>query len=112
MPNTDLKDFYGSYIAALNTRDFETIGKFIGDEVHVNGTACKRADVIASLEDIVDAVPDFHWKVQDLLRTRTASRLGCRTTERRPSHFSAMRPPVHRSTSCNRLISCGGPPIR
>jgi predicted ester cyclase len=77
MPNAALDDFYGRYIAALNARDFETVGTLIADNVHVNGTAYKREDVIASLEEITDAVPDFHWTVQDLLTdgSRIAARL-------------------------------------
>ncbi len=77
MPDIDLKDFYGRYIAALNDRDFETVRTLIADAVHVNGTAYKRENVIASLEGIVDAVPDFRWTVQDLFteNNRIAARL-------------------------------------
>jgi predicted ester cyclase len=77
MPSIDLRDFYGRYIAGLNERDFETVGLMIADHVHVNGTAYRREDVIASLAAIVDAVPDFHWVVQDLFAedNRIAARL-------------------------------------
>lgn len=77
MPDIDLKDFYGRYIAGLNARDFATVGTLIADDVHVNGTAFKRENVIASLEGIVDAVPDFRWTVQDLFTedNRIAARL-------------------------------------
>jgi predicted ester cyclase len=77
MLNTDLKDFYGRYISGLNARDWATVGTLIADDVHVNGTAYKREDVIASLEGITDAVPDFHWTVEDLFtdKNRIAARL-------------------------------------
>ena len=77
MPDVDLRDFYGRYIAALNDRDFETVRTLIADAVHVNGTPYKRENVIASLEGIVDAVPDFRWAVQDLFTqdNRIAARL-------------------------------------
>lgn len=77
MPEIDLKNFYGRYIAAINARDFDTVGTLIADEVRVNGTACKREDVIASLKGIVDATPDFRWTVQDLFTEdhRIAARL-------------------------------------
>ncbi len=77
MPNTDLKDFYERYIAGLNARDWVAVGALIADDVHVNGTAYKRENVIASLEGIADAVPDFQWTVQDLFTDeyRIAARL-------------------------------------
>ena len=77
MSDVGLKDFYDRYIAALNDRDFETVRTLIADAVHVNGTPYKRKNVIASLEGIVDAVPDFRWTVQDLFTqdNRIAARL-------------------------------------
>jgi len=75
--NANLSDFYGRYIAALNARDFDTVRTLIADDVLVNGMAYKREDVIASLEGITDAVPDFHWTVEDLFTDdgRIAARL-------------------------------------
>jgi len=77
MPNTDLEGFYSRYIAGLNARDWATVRTLIADNVNLNGRAYKREDVIASLEGIADAVPDFHWAVQDLFTddNRIAARL-------------------------------------
>ena len=77
MANVDLKDFYGRYIAGLNSRDWDTVGKLIAEDVHVNGTAYKRENVIAGLKGIADAVPDFYWTVHDLFTddNRIAARL-------------------------------------
>jgi predicted ester cyclase len=77
MSNIDLKGFYERYVAGLNTRDFNAVAKLIADDVSVNGTTYKRKDVIASLEGIADAVPDFHWTVRDLFtdENRIAARL-------------------------------------
>jgi len=77
MSNTDLKGFYERYVAGLNARDFDAVGKLIADEVRVNGTTYGRSDVIASLKGIADAVPDFHWTVEDLFTddNRIAARL-------------------------------------
>jgi predicted ester cyclase len=53
------------------------VGALIADVVHVNGTSCKRENVVASLKGIVEAVPDFRWTVQDLFTedSRIAARL-------------------------------------
>jgi predicted ester cyclase len=77
MSNADLKGFYGRYIAALNARDFDVVETLVADDVHVNGKPYQRKDVIASLEGIVAAVPDFFWTVQDLFTEegRIAARL-------------------------------------
>ena len=66
MSNIELKALYGRYIAALNARDFAAVEPLIAPEVHVNGTPYKRADVLGALKGMVDAVPDYHWTVQDL----------------------------------------------
>lgn len=77
MTNPDLETFYGRYISALNVRDFATVATLIADEVQVNGTSYKREDVVTSLESMADAVPDFHWTVEDLFTDehRVAARL-------------------------------------
>ena len=66
MSNTDLKEFYGRYIAAINARDLDQVAEMLHDAVTVNGAPAKREDVLAALAGIPDAVPDFHWEVQDL----------------------------------------------
>ncbi len=77
MSNANLSDFYGRYIAALNARDFDTVRTLIAADVRVNGVAYKREDVVASLADITDAVPDFRWTIKDLFTDegRIAARL-------------------------------------
>jgi steroid delta-isomerase-like uncharacterized protein len=77
MPNPDLTDFYTRYIAAINARDFDFVASLIHDDVLLNGAPHQRADVLASLSGIADAVPDYRWNVQDLFVAddRIAARL-------------------------------------
>lgn len=74
---SDLKNLYSIYIAALNGREFSALEKLIADDVRVNGVPREREAVIASLEGIADAFPDFVWTVQALLSEdgRIAARL-------------------------------------
>ena len=67
MPDSDLRDFYDRYIAALNARDFDVMDKFIHDEVTLNGEASKRSDILAVLRDEVASVPDLHWVLTNLI---------------------------------------------
>jgi predicted ester cyclase len=67
MPNSDLRDFYDRYIAALNARDFDVMDKFIHDEVSLNGEASKRSDILAVQRDEVASVPDLHWVLTNLI---------------------------------------------
>ena len=66
MSNPDLNQFYTRYIAAINAREFDFVAGLIHDDVLMNGAPHKRADVLASLRGIADAVPDYRWNVQDL----------------------------------------------
>jgi len=77
MPNPDLTQFYTGYIAAINARQFDFVAGLIHDDVLMNGVPHKRADVLASLRGIAEAVPDYRWNVQDLfvVDDRIAARL-------------------------------------
>jgi steroid delta-isomerase-like uncharacterized protein len=44
--------------------------EFIHDRVLLGGEPGTRDDVVANLTEIVDAVPDMHWEVDELLLDR------------------------------------------
>ena len=67
MTNFDIHAFYNDYLAALNAREFDTMEQFVADDVTLNGRPGTRAAVVADQKSIVDAVPDFHWEVQEFL---------------------------------------------
>jgi len=67
MSATDLREFYRRYIETLNAHEFHRMDEFIHDQTLHHGQPGTRDDVIADLESIVDAVPDFQWEVQELI---------------------------------------------
>ncbi len=67
MSDTNLREFYGRYIAALNAREFDRMDEFIHDQTTLNGEPGTRDDVIAVQKEEVDAVPDLHWELQNLI---------------------------------------------
>jgi len=67
MSDIDLRAFYHRYIDMLNARKFNRIDDFVHDRVTVKGQPYRRDDVLAAWEDLVDAVPDFTWQVEDLV---------------------------------------------
>lgn len=77
MPEADLQRFYRRYIAAINARQFDVVAEMVHDDVSINGVQHQREDVLASLQGLADAVPDFVWTVQDLFvdGERIAARL-------------------------------------
>jgi predicted ester cyclase len=72
MSDKDLRGWYIRYGQALNAHEFDRMDEFINDEVVLNGHLGTREDVVAVLEGIVDAVPDIHWKADELLFDRNA----------------------------------------
>lgn len=74
---TDLRDFYQRYIAALNAHEFDGMDEFINDQTTLNGERATRDDLLAVQRQDVDAVPDLHWELQELLvdGNRIAARL-------------------------------------
>ncbi|MEV5895797.1 ester cyclase [Nonomuraea fuscirosea] len=70
MTDNDLRDWYMRYAAALNAHEFDGMDEFINDEVLLGGVPGTRDDVVDTLKGIVDAVPDIHWEVDELLLDR------------------------------------------
>ncbi|WP_197376042.1 ester cyclase [Mycolicibacterium baixiangningiae] len=78
MSDIDLREFYRRYIEALNAHEFDRMDEFIHDQTIHHGHPGTRDDVIADLNGIVDAVPDFHWEVLELVIN--GNRLAVRAT--------------------------------
>ncbi|MGW4729552.1 ester cyclase [Streptomyces shenzhenensis] len=70
MTESDLRDWYTRYAEALNAHEFDRMDEFINDQVLLGGQAGTRDDVVAVLKGIVDAVPDIHWEIDELLLDR------------------------------------------
>ncbi|ADI12924.1 hypothetical protein SBI_09806 [Streptomyces bingchenggensis BCW-1] len=77
MSDGDLRAFYLRYIEELNAHKFDGMGKFINDRTTLNGEPATRDDLIAVQKQDVDAVPDLHWELKELLfdSDRLAARL-------------------------------------
>ncbi|MFD6566614.1 ester cyclase [Micromonospora profundi] len=77
MTTSELRDFYLRYVELANKREFARMAEFAHEEVIMNGTPVKMADMVAEFYKHVDAVPDFHWEIQDLVveGDRVAARL-------------------------------------
>ncbi|MET8694479.1 ester cyclase [Streptomyces bauhiniae] len=74
---THLRAFYERYLKALNAHEFDGMGEFIADRTTLNGEPATRDDLLAVQRHDVDAVPDLHWELQELLfdGDRLAARL-------------------------------------
>ena len=70
MTDNDLRSWYLRYVAALNAHEFDGMDEFIADEVLLGGEPGTRDVVVGVLKGIVDAVPDIHWEVDELLFDR------------------------------------------
>ncbi|MET9563680.1 ester cyclase [Streptomyces tauricus] len=66
MSDADLREFYLRYIRALNAHEIHRMDEFINDEPTLNGEPGTRDQVIAMLNGIIDAVPDFHWEAREI----------------------------------------------
>ncbi|QDO06397.1 ester cyclase [Streptomyces sp. S1D4-23] len=77
MSDSDLRTFYRRYLEALNAHQFDGMDVFINDRTTLNGEPATRDDLLAVQRQDVDAVPDLHWELQELLfdGDRLAARL-------------------------------------
>ncbi len=76
MTDFDIRSFYRSYIDALNARAFDQMHLFVHDQIAFGTQIYRREDVAGSLAAIIDAVPDFHWEVLEIVVD--GDRLGAR----------------------------------
>jgi len=70
MTENGLYDWYMRYAAALNAHELDGMDEFINDTVLLSGEPGTRDDVVTVLKGIVEAVPDIHWEVKELLFDR------------------------------------------
>ncbi|MFJ8792530.1 ester cyclase [Streptomyces sp. NPDC102462] len=70
MTESDLRGWYMRYIEALNAHELDRMDEFINDDVLLGGQPGTRDDVVTVLKGIVDAVPDIHWEIDELLFDR------------------------------------------
>ncbi|WBC03075.1 ester cyclase [Micromonospora sp. WMMA1976] len=77
MSTQELRDFYLRYVELANKREFTRMADFAHEEVIMNGTPVKTADMVAEFYKHVEAVPDLHWEIQDVVveGDRIAARL-------------------------------------
>ncbi|MEV5807255.1 ester cyclase [Streptomyces parvulus] len=66
MSDFNVRDFYDRYIEALNAHQFDRMNEFVHDDIVMHSEPSTRADLVAQLHSITDAVPDFHWETQEI----------------------------------------------
>ena len=65
-----LSAVYREYLACLNTRRWDDLGRFVADDVRYNGEAVGLAGYRAMLEADVDNIPDLQFVPDILLADR------------------------------------------
>ncbi|MFJ5540339.1 ester cyclase [Micromonospora chalcea] len=73
----EIRDFYLRYVDLANKREFDRMADFAHEEVIMNGTPVRMADMVAEFYKHVEAVPDLHWEIQEVVveGDRIAARL-------------------------------------
>jgi predicted ester cyclase len=66
-PNIDLTQVYLDYLACLNTRRWDDLGRFVADDVVHNGRRLGLSGYRAMLEADVHAIPDLEFVPEILL---------------------------------------------
>ncbi len=67
MTEKEVRELFDRYIAALNAHQMDRMTEFVHDKVVQNLKVVTRADVISDLKSHIDAVPDFRWRVKDVV---------------------------------------------
>ena len=62
-----MRDLYTRYIATCNAHQFELLGRFVAQDVRVDGTVRGLKRYVADLQGVVAVFPDYHWELQHLV---------------------------------------------
>lgn len=76
MSRAELSAIYCDYIACLNARSWQQLGRFVGDDVRHNGRLLGLAGYRAMLERDVEEIPDLRFNIQ--LLTPDPPLIACR----------------------------------
>ncbi|HEX8347853.1 MAG TPA: ester cyclase [Actinoplanes sp.] len=77
MSITDLRKVYLAYLEAANAREFHRMAELVHDTIIFNGEPVSRDDYVAAMQQAVDSVQNFAWRLDDLIieGDRVAARL-------------------------------------
>lgn len=77
MGTVDLREAYLGYLAAANARELHRMAEFAHDIIVFNGETVSRDDYVAAMQEALDAVRDYAWRLDDLVveGDRVAARL-------------------------------------
>ena len=64
---TELDSFYRRYLSCCNERRLGDLATFVHDEIRFNGHPTSLSDYAAAIASNIEVVPDFHWKIEDLV---------------------------------------------
>lgn len=78
MPEHDLTTAYHHYIACLNARDLDRLGRFVAEDVDHNGRRVGLAGYRAMLERDYREIPDLRFDIQFLVVDEAAATVGAR----------------------------------
>jgi len=68
LSKADLEARFRRYIDNLNTRRLDEAAAFYHDPVLVSGAEMTRAEwKRACIDQVIDAIPDWHWRIDDIL---------------------------------------------
>ncbi len=63
----DLQDTYRRYLACCNERRLGQLDQFVHDPIRFNGEMTRLVGYAKAISANIDAVPDLHWEIQDLV---------------------------------------------
>lgn len=67
MSEAGIRDLFSRYIAALNAHQMDRMDEFVHERVLQNLKPVSRDTVIADLKGHIASVPDFQWRVKDVI---------------------------------------------
>ena len=65
--DTGLESTWRAYLSCCNERRLDRLSDFVHDTIRFNGEETALADYAAAIDSNIQAVPDYHWEIADIM---------------------------------------------
>ena len=94
-----LKEFYRQYLACCNEHCLSGLTEFVHDPIQFNGTSTPLAQYTQAIASFIQAFPDFHWTLEDIVVEGDTLAVRLRDTGTHQGEWLGLAPTGRRMTT-------------
>ena len=97
--SAQLKEFYRQYLACCNAHRLPDLAGFVHDPIQFNGTSTPLVEYTQAMASFIQAFPDFHWTLEDIVVEGDTLAVRLRDTGTHQGEWLGLAPTGRRMTT-------------